>query len=343
MKLGISVGLVIVVMLTIAMIFSPEWDRPPIDVEQTGYRGVAMEHLTNPRREEAKKAVNQVPPEPYPLQSTEGERAGEFYENVQVLGDTSVDQFNRLMAAITEWVAPADEGCNYCHAQGEPLSSDSLYTKVVSRRMLQMTQHINANWTQHVGDTGVTCWTCHRGQPVPQNIWFKDPSKEGMASFVQARQGQNRPDETVGMSSLPHDFPGQIASPNAEIRVVGDRPLPTAAGGTSIQHTERTYGLMIHMSESLGVNCTYCHNSRAVAEWSQSTPMRVNAWHGLEMVRNLNVDYLIPLRDTYPEKRLGALGDAPKANCATCHYGVNKPLYGAQMAKDYPSLLTVSQ
>jgi len=343
MKLGISVGLVIVVMLTVAMIFSPDWDRPPIEREQVGYRGVGMVQFDNPRSAPGPEGIHEAPAEPYPLESTEGERAGDFYENVQVLDDTSVDQFNRLMAAITEWVAPADEGCNYCHAVGEPLSSDSMYTKIVSRHMLRMTQHINANWTQHVADTGVTCYTCHRGQPVPDNIWFNDPSKEAMSSFIQASKGQNRPDDTVGLASLPHDFPGQIAEPEAEIRVLGNRPLPTAAGGTSIQHTERTYGLMIHMSESLGVNCTYCHNSRAVAEWEQSTPMRVNAWHGLEMVRNLNLEYLIPLRDTYPQKRLGPLGDAPKANCATCHYGIKKPLNGAKMAQDYPSLTPASQ
>ena len=27
-----------------------------------------------------------------------------------------------------------------------------------------------------------------------------------------------------------------------------------------------------------------------------------------------------------------------KVNCATCHQGVYKPLYGAAMAKDYPEL-----
>jgi outer membrane protein OmpA-like peptidoglycan-associated protein len=32
------------------------------------------------------------------------------------------------------------------------------------------------------------------------------------------------------------------------------------------------------------------------------------------------------------------LGDAPKANCGTCHQGVYKPLFGANMLKDYPEL-----
>lgn len=338
MRLGIPVGLVIVLFLTIAMLFMPEWDRPPLTSEQTGYRGLGMVQINNPRDVQANIAQQDVPPEPYPLETTEGERAGAFYENVQVLGDTSVDQFNRLMVAITEWVAPEDEGCAYCHEDGEPLSSDSLYTKVVSRRMIQMTQHINANWTQHVGDTGVTCYTCHRGQPVPANIWFKDPSTENLQGMMQAQAGQNRPGDVVGLSSLPQDFDNQLASSAAQIRVVGDLALPTAEGGASIQQTEATYGLMMHMSDSLGVNCTYCHNTRSFAGWEQSTGLRVTAWHGLEMVRNLNLDYLIPLRDTYPQERLGPLGDAPKSSCATCHYGAPKPLYGVQMAKDYPSL-----
>jgi photosynthetic reaction center cytochrome c subunit len=32
------------------------------------------------------------------------------------------------------------------------------------------------------------------------------------------------------------------------------------------------------------------------------------------------------------------LGDVAKVNCATCHQGVFKPLYGESMAKDYPEL-----
>jgi len=343
MKLGIPILLVVVVFLTIAMLFTPGWDRPPLDSEQLGYRGVGMEQVSNPRREQVKRSANEVPPEPYPLESTEGQRAGDFYENVQVLSNISVDQFNRLMIAITEWVAPQEEGCNYCHVPGEDLSADTLYTKTVSRRMLQMTQHINENWTQHVGDTGVTCYTCHRGQPVPANIWFNDPSKQETQGMLQAKGGQNRPDNTVGLASLPRDFPGQIASPEAQIRVIPNQALPKPTLGASIQQTEASYGLMMHMSDALGVNCTYCHNSRSFAEWDQSRPQRTIAWHGLEMSRDLNINYLIPLQNQYPDNRLGPLGDAPKSNCATCHYGVAKPLYGAQMAKDYPSLLAVDQ
>jgi photosynthetic reaction center cytochrome c subunit len=52
----------------------------------------------------------------------------------------------------------------------------------------------------------------------------------------------------------------------------------------------------------------------------------------------LNHHYLKPLTSTFPEHRLGVLGDVAKVNCATCHQGVFKPLYGVSMAKDYPEL-----
>ena len=46
-------------------------------------------------------------------------------------------QFNRLMNAITAWVAPQEgdnAGCAYCH-NVENMASDELYTKVVARLM----------------------------------------------------------------------------------------------------------------------------------------------------------------------------------------------------------------
>ena len=95
---------------------------------------------------------------------------------------------------------------------------------------------------------------------------------------------------------------------------------------------------MVTQSNALGVNCTYCHNSRAWTSWEQSTPKRVVAYYGAAMLRDVNMNYLNPLQPVYPRSRLGEHGDAPKAQCITCHNGVYKPLYGAKMVKDYPAL-----
>ena len=95
---------------------------------------------------------------------------------------------------------------------------------------------------------------------------------------------------------------------------------------------------MIHMGQALNVNCTYCHNTASFQSWDVSNPARVTAYHGINMVRDLNQDYLIPLGGEYPDNRLGPTGDAPKASCLTCHQGHNKPLGGADAVSEYPSL-----
>lgn len=311
---------------------------PPIDSEQSGFRGTGMVHLTNPRMEADKQAANE-PPVSFGSVEPGGDLAKDIYENVQVLGNLTDDEFNHFMLGITNWVAP-EEGCGYCHNE-ENLASDEKYTKVVSRRMMQMTQDINANWTQHVGSTGVNCYTCHRGKHVPEYVWTdEDYHPAADKGFAASRNGQNLAVDVNGHTSLPYNAMADLlTSENPQIRVAATRALPTTAGGATIQSTESTYSLMINMSEGLGVNCTYCHNSRAFGDWSQSSDKRVTAFHGINMVQGLNATYLDPLVSVLPENRVGPNGDAPKAMCMTCHQGVNKPLYGWEALTDHPKAL----
>ena len=309
-------------------------ERPPVETKQGGYRGTGMDQVINPRLD-ALKGPNNLVPTPIPPAPEGGPLASAVYQNIQVLKDLNVAQFTRVMVAITQWVAPPDQSCNYCH--GANMASDDRYTKVVSRRMLQMTRHINTDWKDHVGATGVTCYTCHRGNAVPQNVWFTNPGDSNESGLIAGNAGKNKPEKSVGLSSLPYDPFTMYLLGDKNIRVISTTALPDG-DRSSIKQTDATYGLMIHMSESLGVNCTYCHNSRSFAVWDQSTPKRTTAWYGIRLARELNNDYLTPLTATFPAHRLGVLGDVAKVNCATCHQGVFKPLYGESMAKDYPEL-----
>jgi photosynthetic reaction center cytochrome c subunit len=309
-------------------------ERPPVDMVQRGFRGTGMAQVYNPRAVDAQLAMHTAP-EAIPAAEPGGPAGSTIYKNVQVLGDLSVAEFTRTMIAMTAWVSPK-EGCAYCHA-GADFASDDNYAKVVARRMLQMTKHLNTDWKAHVADTGVTCYTCHRGEPVPAKIWFKDPGPKTVLGNAGDHAGQNIGAPAVGLSSLPYDPFTPFLKEDHGIRVAGTTALPEG-NRQSIKQTEWTYGLMMHFSDSLGVNCTYCHNSRSFSDWEQSPPQRTTAWHGIRMVRDLNNDFLEPLGPTYPKARLGVTGDAPKANCGTCHQGAYKPLYGAAMAKDYPGL-----
>ena len=244
---------------------------------------------------------------------------------------------------MTNWVSPK-EGCTYCHKAGEDFSADTMYTKVVARKMLSMTGKINADWGTHVGNTGVTCYTCHRGNHIPTEVWYSaaDPGK--VKGFTGWNYGQNTPVSANGYSSLPLDSLSSYLSTDGQVRIQGDHALPTlpkgpSGTGASIANTEWNYSLMMHMSNSLGVNCTFCHNSRAFSNWEESTPQRVTAWHGLRMVRDVNNNYMTPLESVFPDYRKGAaMGDVAKVGCSTCHQGANKPLLGVSMLADYPEL-----
>jgi photosynthetic reaction center cytochrome c subunit len=298
-----------------------------------GFRGLAMHQLTTPAEKRLIAAANALP-DPIDKASPDGDRATSVYQNVKVLNDLSVEQFNRVMLGLAAWVAPPEQSCNYCH--GENMASDDLYTKRVARRMLQMTRDINKNYQSHVGVTGVTCYTCHRGMPVPKYIWFSAPPTS-TGGFAATNYGMGHPTKVNAYSGLPGDpFTATILG-NEPIRQQSTAALPSGLG-QPIQDTERTYSLMMTLSTSLGVNCTYCHNSRDFGNWADSTPQRVTAWHGLQMVRTLNNEYLVPLKSEFPDYRLGKTGDSPKLYCATCHQGVNKPLLGVSMAKDWPEL-----
>ena len=89
-------------------------------------------------------------------------RAGEAlardaYENAEpLLGDLTVGNYDRLVEAMRVWT-------------GIPglFDGEETYQTVVARQMIQMTQSINETWGDHVAPAGVTCYTCHRGEPVP--------------------------------------------------------------------------------------------------------------------------------------------------------------------------------
>jgi photosynthetic reaction center cytochrome c subunit len=279
---------------------------------QSGYRGTAMEQVYDMDDVGPRYAATNIPT---PLPPAGVSPPGPLpWKNVQVLNDISVAEFNRTMVAFSTWVAGTGN-CAYCHNVAN-FSSDTLndgtpiYTKLVARRMIQMTRHINGQYASHVKNTGVTCYTCHRGKPLPNGLWFYESKDDYLRHYLDRDGG----------------------------RVISATEAPSNANRSSVKQTEWQYALMISMSQSLNVNCTYCHNTRSFASWETSPPARVQAYHGIFMLRDVNQNYLAPLRPVYPAVRLGPMGDAPKAQCLTCHNNAYKPLYGAQMTKDYPAV-----
>lgn len=310
----------------------------PTESAQSGFRGTGMDWIRFDsqvaRLEEANVLPETLDP---PIPPEPGEAlAGEIYENVQLLGHLTDANFNRLMLAITEWVSP-EQGCAYCHGEDGNFASDDVYAKVVARHMIEMTWAINEDWDVHVAQTGVTCWTCHRGNNVPQNVWFLPEPNSRWAGPTP--RYQNRAMAMNYSTALPTDaMQIYLLEANQPVGVHGTTPRNPGQPGASILHTYQTFSLMQHFSNGLGVNCTYCHNTRALAELDQSTPQWSVAQIGRAMVQTINNDYILPTQDLVPATRLGPMGDIAKANCATCHQGAPKPLLGQSMLPDWPEL-----
>jgi photosynthetic reaction center cytochrome c subunit len=327
-------GVALLGAFAITLIAVLTFTRPPIDIIATGNPGTGMQLNYVPAQVASALAINKAPPALPPIDA--GPPASTVYKNVQVLGNVSSGAFTRLMVSMTNWVAP-QQGCNYCHVAGN-FADDSKYTKVIARRMLQMTIAVNTQYTNHVGAVGVTCYTCHRGANVPSQVWFSGVTPGSGPGLAETAMGKNLPVAAINSSSLPSDPFTPFLLNNAQIRDQGTTALPTGTNAQSIKQTDWTYALMMHYSQALGVNCAFCHNSRAFSDWTQSTPQRVTAFYAEAMLRDLNANYMVPLTSTFPAEQRGPSGDVAKINCATCHQGVYKPLFGTAMAAQFPPL-----
>lgn len=89
--------------------------------------------------------------------------------------------------------------------------------------MIEMTRNINANWTDHVGNTGVTCYTCHMGKPLPNGLWFYTDENQILRHYL---------DNVAG-------------------RVVSHTIAPGNDNRSSVKQTEWIWATMINMSNGL--------------------------------------------------------------------------------------------
>ncbi|BAU58341.1 photosynthetic reaction center cytochrome c subunit [Halorhodospira halochloris] len=322
-------------------------ERPPFEQEQTGPRGTGMYVLDNPRILESRLDLHTAP-EARPMASEDGERAGDVHENVQVLADLSDEQFWRIKEEMTDWVA-GDEGCTYCHT--DDLASDEKYQYRVSRDMIEMTRYLNANWADthltHSNEAGVTCYTCHRGEPIPPASWHSE-EESGETRFMTGMgdlQLQNKISSKTAYTAFPRDaLDTFLVGHEGELAIVGEGEggLRTATTeGVSLREAYEAVGLMMHLSYSLDAGCTLCHNVSRWASWEDSPKERETAWHGIRMARDINVNWINPLIDEYPEDAdvLGPTGDVGKVSCQTCHNKERRPLYGEEFLELYPELV----
>jgi len=112
-----------------------------------------------------------------PPMDIRGKTASQYYKNVKVLKDIPAIDIHPAMEYI---MVGLGVGCAYCH-DVRHFDNDDKPQKKTARNMIQMTFALNS--TIFDNQLRVTCYTCHRGQPLPAASPVLSPEKgpEGLA------------------------------------------------------------------------------------------------------------------------------------------------------------------
>jgi len=217
--------------------------------------------------------------------------SSEVYKNLKVLGDTPSDSFNQGMHLVS---GALGVDCEYCHLEKDRVS-DEVKNKDVARDMMVMTAEINRRMFK--GEEVVTCYTCHRGKPIPVGPpilpvgeYFKEPpppppmppAADIISKYVAAIGGeQNLRKITTRL-------------------ITGEQDIPTGPGGViptpaHIEIYQKAPNLTLRIAKTKDI--TQISGSDEKGLWVQDARGRVNPPAiALERARETrNADFYEPL------------------------------------------------
>ncbi|MDE3156191.1 MAG: c-type cytochrome [Acidobacteriota bacterium] len=100
-------------------------------------------------------------------------------KNVKVLKGMTLPQIRAQMQLISQSLG---QNCYFCHVKGN-FASDENPHKLTARKMLEMTEKINADffpgYKAKTGQNRITCFTCHNGTTEPKRV---PPAPAGMGN-----------------------------------------------------------------------------------------------------------------------------------------------------------------
>ncbi len=90
--------------------------------------------------------------------------APQVYQNIQIIREPAW-RIPTGMMSLTRWLGV---DCTFCHTLNE-FEKDDKEPKKIARQMFKMVHDINENFPgTEPGNFKVTCWTCHRGNIIPE-------------------------------------------------------------------------------------------------------------------------------------------------------------------------------
>jgi hypothetical protein len=86
------------------------------------------------------------------------------FHNIKLLKGKPASVLPGMMSALTKLLGVS---CSHCHVSGH-WDSDEKPAKQMTRQQFEMQEAINTHYFK--GEEKVTCWTCHRGQAIPEGL-----------------------------------------------------------------------------------------------------------------------------------------------------------------------------
>jgi len=84
----------------------------------------------------------------------------DVYQNIKVLHGPA----SRMNAVMKEFNTALGVGCGYCHVENQWAKDVPMKEK--ARRMVELSNSMS----EQRPAKDVTCWSCHRGHAIPQNV-----------------------------------------------------------------------------------------------------------------------------------------------------------------------------
>jgi hypothetical protein len=193
--------------------------------------------------------------ESWPLAQT-SKTAEQVYPNIKVLRGVPAERLPSIMSGFSRALGVP---CTHCHVQ-EAMERDDKPTFGKARRMLEMVNSIAQN-----AKLEVVCWTCHRGQAIPE-------------TGPQIRTGM---------------WPSELDMTTEK----GRQPVSAVYKNIKFFNSNASdlKSSMLFMAASLGVGCSHCH---VAGTWDKDDKPAKNAARAmLGMVRDT--------RHEFPDIRIG--------------------------------------
>jgi photosynthetic reaction center cytochrome c subunit len=154
----------------------------------------------------------------------------EVFKNIQALKGMPVDEFMGTMGLFSAALSMCCGDCHTGAGTSNPKWEDDPPRKRTARRMIQMVDTINR--TNFNGRHVVTCWTCHRGQPMPTGT----PALDRIYGEPVTDPAEVLPAATSGVPTIDQILDKYVAAMGGAARLASVTSL--VARGTSIAYGE---------------------------------------------------------------------------------------------------------